>query len=89
MIFSSLHRISSLILILEISRRTSRTTRKPLIDKDGGEGDFDSCYVTTSDELGPLGNIMEITLNLGKSFFVHSFLVVQDEGYKVSTKHDN
>ena len=28
---------------------------------------------------------MEITLNLGKRFFVHSFLVIQDEGDKYET----
>ena len=65
-------------LIENLGARTSGNTRMAIIDADDNRATYESCYSVRHGELSSLGNLMEMTFNLGKSYFVHSVLVVQD-----------
>ena len=75
-------------LITNLSQRTSGNNLKPLINKNGDEATFESCYRTTDEELAPLSHKFVMTIDLAKSFFIHCFLVVQDlYGGKIPSDH--
>lgn len=65
-------------LITHLDSRTSGNNLKPQLDQIGTRATYNSCYKTTEVQLGPLGNKMIITINLGKPFLVHAMLVIQD-----------
>ena len=44
----------------------------------GNRAAHESCYKTSDVELGPLGDMLEISINLGKTYMMHCFLMVQD-----------
>ena len=56
-------------LITNPSSRTSGNNLKPLIDSAGNRAAYESCYKTTDAELAPLGDVMVITIDFGKSIF--------------------
>ena len=64
-------------LITNLDNRTSgNKSAKPYIGKNV-LALYDSCYHTSNVELSSLGDIMEITIDLGQIVFQHAILIVQ------------
>ena len=63
-------------LITHLDNRSSGTRLRPYIDWSKNSATYDSCYKTTNAQLGPEGDTMVVSINLGKPVFVHAVLVV-------------
>ena len=77
-------------LITNLSSRSSGNNQNAIIDTSGTRAGYESCYKTTSVELGPEGDKLIITINLGRIAFVHSLIAVQDlyNGYALTDHLD-
>ena len=76
-------------LVKNLSVRSSGTLYKAVLFNNltvYQQVEYETCYKTTSDVLGDLGNIMEVTFDLGETFFVHAILIVQDLLYDGADK---
>ena len=56
--------------------RSTRRTVEPIIDEDGNQASFISCYGSTLEGLDA-GTDRIVTLKLPKSYFQHAILIVQ------------
>jgi len=60
------------------------------VDDAGSAGTHKSCFMTGQAQLSSNGHKLEITINLGAVYFLHSILVVQDlwDGWHIDDMKD-
>ena len=63
-------------LITHLDSRTSGNNKRPLINSASNRASYESCYKSSNVQLFPLGDKLEITLNMGRPFIIHCFLMV-------------
>jgi len=61
-----------------LGNRSSGDDKKPLKNALGGTASYNTCYKTSRAQLAADGHIMKLNINLGKPYFMHSILIVQD-----------
>lgn len=64
-------------LINNLSVRSSGDSYKPY-DSTGTQVTYESCFITTENELGANGHQLMLGVDFGKSFLMHAILMVQD-----------
>ena len=64
-------------LIQNLSIRSGTYSWKPY-DETGVQVTYDSCFITTQDQLAANNHQLVLGIDLGQSYFMHAILIVQD-----------